>query len=94
MADNSPKSNRSNTLAALGLAWDLGYTIAVPLVVLALIGRLADRSFGTSPWLLLTGVLFSIIISTLLVVRKTRAIMEAANTSPPEHTDRPSDKNL
>ncbi len=81
MAETQPKHNHSTTFAALGLAWELGYTIAVPLVVLALLGRLADRHFGTSPWLLLTGVLFSIVISTVLILRKTKAIMTAADSS-------------
>jgi F0F1-type ATP synthase assembly protein I len=67
--------------SALGLAWELGYTIAVPLVVLALLGRLADKQFGTSPWLLLVGILLSIVASTMLVLRKTKAIMEAANST-------------
>lgn len=69
---------------ALSLAWELGYTIAVPLVVFALGGRLLDRAWGTSPWLLLTGVLLSIAISTALVLRKMQSIMAAAQ--PPEPT--------
>ena len=71
----------------MGLAWELGYTIAVPLVALALGGRLADRYFGTSPWFLLAGVLLSIVASSLLVLRKTRSIMAEANRpQPPANT--------
>ena len=32
--------------SALGLAWELGYTIAVPLVALALLGTLARQKTG------------------------------------------------
>lgn len=74
----SPNTPPRQLWSALGLAWQLGYTIAVPLVVLALAGRLADRNFGTSPWLLLVGIVLSIAISTLLVVRKTQAIIDSS----------------
>lgn len=67
--------NKSALWQALGLAWELGYTIAVPLVALALVGRLLDKYWGTSPWMLLIGVLLSIVISSVLVVRKTQKIM-------------------
>lgn len=56
--------------SALGLAWELGYTIAVPLVVLALGGRFADRKLDTSPWLLLVGIFISLIVSSWLVYFK------------------------
>lgn len=55
---------------ALGLAWELGYSIAVPLVLFALLGRWADQAWGTSPWGLLSGVLLSIVLTSFLLVRK------------------------
>jgi LPXTG-motif cell wall-anchored protein len=59
----------------LGLAWELGYTIAVPLVALALGGRWLDKKLETSPWLLLAGILLSIAISSWLVYKKTLDII-------------------
>lgn len=72
------KSAHSALWQAIGLAWELGYTIAVPLVVLALLGRLADKWLGTGPWLFLTGVILSIAVSSFLIVKKTQSIMNAA----------------
>ncbi len=77
---------------ALSLAWELGYTIAIPLVVLALAGRLADKVFFTSPWLLLGGVLFSIVISTWLVYKKTKVIVSSSLTV--SHLENKSEKKL
>ncbi|MDP3986043.1 MAG: AtpZ/AtpI family protein [Candidatus Veblenbacteria bacterium] len=74
---SNEEQNQSTVFKALGLAWELGYTIAVPLVVLALAGRLVDRWLGTSPWFLLVGVLLSIVISTWTVYRKTKLIISA-----------------
>ena len=61
--------------SALGLAWNLGYTIAVPIVVFALTGRFLDRKMGTTPWLLLAGILISIAVSSWLVYKKTLDII-------------------
>jgi F0F1-type ATP synthase assembly protein I len=66
---------KKDSFSALGLAWNLGYTIAVPLVVLALGGRFLDRKLGTSPWILLAGILFSIALSSWLVYKKTLDII-------------------
>lgn len=61
--------------SAWQLAWELGYTIAIPIVLLALLGRWADRMLGTSPWLLLLGVLLSTVISSFIVYRKISRIL-------------------
>ena len=62
--------------SALKLAWDLGFTIAIPLVVFALTGRFADKKLGTSPFLLLLGILISIGLTSWLVWKKTLDIIK------------------
>jgi len=58
---------------ALSYAWQFGYTIAIPLVVLALGGRLLDKKLGTTPWLFIIGIIISIFISsTALMIKATR----------------------
>jgi len=69
------KEKNDKSFSAIGLAWELGYTIAVPLVVLALGGRFLDKKFGTSPFLILFGILLSIGISSWLVYKKTLDII-------------------
>ncbi len=59
----------------LALAWELGYTIAIPLVALALGGRFLDKNFDTSPIFLLVGIFVSILISSFLIYRKTKKIL-------------------
>lgn len=61
---------RSAFWQALGLAWELGYLIIVPLIIFALAGRWADQQFGTSPWLFLGGMTLAIITTTIFLVRK------------------------
>ena len=60
--------------SVVGIAWQLGYTIAVPLVVLAFVGRFLDRKFGTSPWLLLAGILLALVVTGIGVTRQIRAL--------------------
>lgn len=66
---------KEKQFSALSLAWNLGYTIAVPIVVFALAGRFLDKKLGTSPFLLLAGILLSIGITTWLVYKKTLDII-------------------
>ena len=67
---------------ALNLAWELGYTIVIPLVLFALLGRYADKHYGTSPWLLLSGMALAITVTTIALVRKFSKLI--AQMNPPK----------
>lgn len=60
----------------IGIALEMGYLIALPLVGCAVLGAFLDRAFGTKPLILLISVLFAIIISTVLVYRKTKEMID------------------
>lgn len=64
---------------ALGLAWELGWMIVIPLVVFALAGRYADSVFGTSPWIFLGGVVIAIAATTILLISKFSRLMRDIN---------------
>jgi F0F1-type ATP synthase assembly protein I len=66
---------KSNDFSAISLAWELGYSIAVPLVLLALGGRFLDKKLDTTPFLLIAGILISILTSSYIVYKKTTDIM-------------------
>ncbi|KKW35157.1 MAG: hypothetical protein UY81_C0051G0008 [Candidatus Giovannonibacteria bacterium GW2011_GWA2_53_7] len=88
MPENQP--NSKNALwQALAYAWQFGYTIAVPLVVLGIGGRMLDRRLDTAPWLFLTGLVVSIILSTTFLIIKASRILSsldrlAGPTLPPK----------
>ncbi len=76
MEDKKKKNNSEDQAwSAMSLAWEMGYSIAIPLVLSALVGRFLDKKFGTSPWLLLVGILLAIISSTYIIYKKTTDIM-------------------
>ena len=59
---------------AFALAGELGFTIAVPIVGFAFLGRFLDRTLGTSPWLILGSIFVSLPIVMILVYRKVRKL--------------------
>lgn len=69
------KSVGGNYWSAFGLALELGWSIAIPLVIFAMAGRFADKVLGTTPWLFLVGLLVSIAISVYLIHRKVKNIL-------------------
>ena len=72
---NAEVKNKSKEFKAWVLAGELGYIIAIPIVVLALLGRLADKAWGTAPWLMLLGIILSIATSSYLIYKKVKDIM-------------------
>ena len=69
------KENNSGSFSAIGLAFNLGYLIVIPLVALAIGGRLLDKKLDSSPVLFLVGVVVSISISSFMVYSKTKQVM-------------------
>ena len=74
-------SNKQDSWSAVGFAWELGYSISIPLVVFTLGGRLLDKKLGTSPWLLLVGLFVSIIVTFYIVYQKLMAIINEQKSS-------------
>ncbi len=73
--------DRSTLWKSLSLAWQLGYSIALPLVIFGLVGRFLDNTFGTSPWVMLGGIIIAAVTSTVwVVVRATKLMAEASRT--------------
>ena len=76
VSESDKKPEPPVNFSAWQLAWELGYTIAVPIVILALVGRFADKQFDSAPWLLLGGIVLSVFISSALVYRKVRKLLD------------------
>ncbi|MFA5926367.1 MAG: AtpZ/AtpI family protein [Parcubacteria group bacterium] len=74
MADE--KKDDQESWSAASLAWELGYLIAIPLVVLALLGRFIDRKYHTEPWFFLLGIILAILITSYTVYKKSKDIID------------------
>ena len=71
---DKPEKPSKEVWSAFRMAGQLGYAIAIPIVILAFAGRLLDRQFGSSPLFLLAGVVLAIVVSSVWVVRKAKEI--------------------
>lgn len=68
-------SPKDSLVLGLGFAWDLGFTIALPAVLLGLGGGYLDKHvFDTSPLFLLVGLLMAFLISFSVITVKIRTI--------------------
>ncbi len=74
-----PEDRRKTWWQALSLAGQLGWVIAVPLVLFAAVGQLLDKQLDTSPWLLLGGIGVSILVSTIGLVFQFQRIIQQYN---------------
>lgn len=81
------KPNTSSFWKALGIAWELGYVIAIPIVLFGIGGRYLDKQYGTSPWLFLTGFIISITLTSFGLVWKFKKLMQGIEReNPPTNT--------
>jgi F0F1-type ATP synthase assembly protein I len=84
--NESEKKPQAFNFNVYSLVFELGYTIAIPIVVLALLGRYADKAWGTGPWMLLLGVVVSIVISSALVHKKVAGVLKSQTTNSKSQT--------
>jgi F0F1-type ATP synthase assembly protein I len=76
MNDNPQKPKSFNKWQVAGLAFELGFIIAIPLVLFGFIGKWLDQKFGTDPWLALASVLLAIVATTVWITRRFREILK------------------
>ncbi len=74
----SPKSNSNNLLQGIGLVWELGWIIAVPVVILGFGGAWLDKKWGTAPWLVLAGFAISFILSLAAAIQRVKEYLKTA----------------
>lgn len=68
-SESKPVGNLKDLNVGRELA-DTTWRITVPVLVFALPGLLADRSFGSAPWATLAGMLIGLVFAALLVKRQ------------------------
>lgn len=76
MAQESRQPNTPKTplLNVWGLAGELGLIIAIPLVILVLVGIKIDKTLGTTPLFIIAGIVLSFIASSVSIARKIKKI--------------------
>jgi F0F1-type ATP synthase assembly protein I len=70
--ETPPSKNREYYLFAMRVVGDFGVSLAIPVLVLALLGEYFDERFGTGPWFLISGFVLAAVISGRIVYRKAK----------------------
>lgn len=65
-------NDQKYVLFALRIVGDFGATIAVPVVIFAVLGKWIDARVGTAPRFLITGFVLAAIISSVAIYRKAK----------------------
>ena len=93
----SPSDSKKSAVfwSFVEIAWELGYLISLPLLLFIFTGRLLDKKLGTAPWLLIAGIIISILISAVLVYFKVikfaaRIVSEDQKSPIKSDQDRPN----
>jgi len=55
-----PGSSKSKVMKQLGPYLNLGWQLAITIVVMVFLGKWLDEKFGTSPWLIVTCSVFGV----------------------------------
>ncbi|MBI5152597.1 AtpZ/AtpI family protein [Candidatus Peregrinibacteria bacterium] len=59
----------------LGFAWQLGYVISLPIVILGFGGAYADKYFGTSPLFILIGIVAAVSLTSVGLYYKIKKMI-------------------
>lgn len=65
---------KKSLLFSFGLIGQIGFTTAIPLVALGLLGRYLDRHFDSAPYLFLSGL----VLATVIVYFSLRKLVQDA----------------
>ena len=63
------------TAELVSFAFEIGYTISIPILLLVLGGRLLDKNLGTTPLFMITGLLISVFSTGYIIYKKTKKLM-------------------
>ena len=68
--------NHNKLLAFAGIAGELGFLIAIPIVVFAFLGRWLDRHFETGALFLAIGIILAIAATGILIARRLERMIK------------------
>lgn len=72
MDDKKATADRGYYMFALRIVGDFGVTIAVPVVILVLIGQWLDNKWHTSPLFTILGFIVAALLSGIIIYRKAK----------------------
>jgi hypothetical protein len=68
----NPDKPMMTNAGMVSLAFEMGFVIAVPAVVMSIVGKRLDAMWGMSPWLTLSGIGFALMLSTAWIYMRLK----------------------
>jgi F0F1-type ATP synthase assembly protein I len=78
------EKDRKFMLLGIRIVGEFGAIIAVPVVVMASLGKYLDGKYGTAPWLLLAGFAAAFILSSMSIYRRAKRFRDEYLAIDPE----------
>ncbi len=72
MDKNLQNNNRELYIFAMKIVGDFGASIAVPVVILVILGQYLDKKFNVQPWFTISAFAVAAIISGIIIYRKSK----------------------
>lgn len=75
--DNIKNEKREikTTAELVSFAFEIGYSIIIPIIILIIIGKFADDYFNTKPILMIAGVILSFFSTSIIIYHKTKRLL-------------------
>ncbi len=76
--------DRKYILLGLRIVGEFGAIIAVPVVLLAMLGKYLDGKYGTAPWLLIAGFVIAFTLSSVSIYSRAKRFRDEYISIDPE----------
>ncbi len=87
------EEEKSRVWIALGLAWNVGYMIVIPMILFGVGGVLLDKYWGTTPIFIFVGFLLGMTSAMIIVFKKTKDLVVTGVKTKREKDELGSSKN-
>ena len=76
-SDRTPSPpDKSTVILLLGTIGDTTWRMFIPTIGLTILGLLADKQFGTTPWIMVVGIITGSLLAYVLVRRQIKKVQE------------------
>jgi hypothetical protein len=75
-SSQNPKDPGLNKWRMVNLAMEMGFIIALPIVLLGFLGKWLDTKYGTEPWITLGAIAIAILTTSVWLTRRIKELIK------------------